>query len=153
MVGKDFLNFAMLYKDKLEITPDEDSLNLSCPVYVLVQDIYSSTGSLLAIANRCDQLISVGIQNSESLGKGITPLQIALPNSKLIFSVEPTVDISDCETAADTFHGNVEVPVEIAPDAFFDYWNSSSEDYFDWLLHEDPFMKKALELMKTEQAD
>lgn len=134
-----------------EITPAKDSLKLDRPIYVLVQDIYSSTGGLLAAANRSDRLISVGMPNPVSLGAGPDPLHLALPNSKLIFSVEVSADISGCKTAGDTFHGNVEVPVELSAIDFFEYWNSDTgTDRSGWLRHKDPFMRKVFELMKKQ---
>ncbi len=133
------------------IAPAENSLKLSCPIYLLVEDIYSSAGGLLAVANRLESMISVGLPNPVSLGKGIDPLQMALPNSGLIFSVEISADISGCKTAADTFHGGVEVPVEMTGPEYLEYWNTDTgKDRTDWLLTKDPFMRKVLDLIAKQ---
>ncbi len=155
MVGEDLPYLGdgkfLLSTGQGNIAPAENSLKLTCPIYLIVEDIYSSAGGLLAVANRNDSMISVGFPSPVGLGKGIDPLQMALPNSGLIFSVEINADISDCKTAADTFHGNVEVPVEMTGPEFVEYWNTDTgKDRTDWLLTKDPFMRKVLELIAKQ---
>ena len=135
----------LVRENTLEIIPTEDSLKLSCPIYILAQDIYSSTGGLLAVARQCDQLVSIGMPSPVSLGKGPDPIHLALPNSGLVFSLAVAADISGCQRAADTFHGDVEVPLELSAEEFFDYWNSDTgADPVDYLRKKDPFMRKVL---------
>ena len=69
-----------------------------------------------------DQLVSVGLSNGQILGQGSDPLAFSLPNSKLTFSIEAILDLTDCKTARDTHHTDEKR-----------------------LNEHDPFFKKALE--------
>lgn len=137
-----------------KILPAKNSLKLSCPFFLFVEDIYSSTGGLLALCNRSKSMFSVGFPSSLALGQGITPLQLALPGSGLIFSVATDVDIFDCKNAFDTVNGKIKIPLKMRACDYFKYRNSNiGKDYSDWLLNDDPFMQTVFEyLNKFSQA-
>ncbi len=134
------------------ILPAKNSLKLSCPFFLFVEDIYSSTGGLLALCNRNQSMFSIGFPSSLALGQGITPLQLALPNSGLIFSVATDVDIFDCKNAFDTVNGKIKIPLKMSVCDYFKYRNSNiGKDYSSWLLRKDPFMQTVLETLKKSQ--
>lgn len=129
-----------------KILPAKNSLKLSCPFFLFVEDIYSSAGGLLALCNRSKSMFSVGFPSSLVLGQGITPLQLALPGSGLIFSVATDVDIFDCKNAFDTVNGKIKIPLKMRACDYFKYRNSNiGKDYSAWLLNDDPFMQTVFE--------
>ena len=134
------------------ILPAKNSLKLSCPFFLFVEDIYSSTGGLLALCNRNQSMFSVGFPSSLALGQGITPLQLALPDSGLIFSVATEVDIFDCKNAFDTVNGKIKIPLTMSACDYFKYRNSNiGKDFSYWLLNDDPFMRTVLEFLNNSQ--
>lgn len=146
-LGKHFFSIT---KEIEKIMPAKNSLKLSCPFFLFVEDIYSSTGGLLALCNRNKSMFSVGFPSSLALGQGITPLQFALPNSGLIISVGTDVDISDCKNAFDTINGKIKVPLKMNACDYFKYRNSNiGKDYSYWLLNDDPFMRTVLEFLNN----
>lgn len=119
------------------------------PIYVIAHNIYSSAGNLTAVAKQLDFMTSVGLDNPKSLGRGIDPFFFSLPNSKLVVSVEPALDLTGCRRAADTLHTKVEQKVDLTPAEYVEYWNSNpGRNPVPYLLHRDPFMRKVLQLQK-----
>src|SRR5208283_3810547 len=143
-----FLNneeFQVL-EDSDHVSPDANSLNLDCHIYVLSDNIYSSAGTFMNICKNNDQMVSVGIPNSMILGGGIDPYAFSLPNSKLIFNIEPVVDLTDARVAKDAHHIDVEARIAPTLEQLLDYYNTGNEGGLEKRLNEhDPFFKKVLE--------
>lgn len=119
----------------------------SLPVYLLVQDVYSSAGNLAALAKRSDRITSVGFDNPRDIGQGRASILFSLPYSKLIIRTNVWTDFSNCRTPEDTAHPRVEVPVELTPEQLVEYHNQEvGDDLSAFLMTRDPFMKKVLEL-------
>ncbi len=94
------------------VFPRPESIRHSGPIYILQnENIFSAAGTLAAYAEYSDQIISVGHPTGRLLGKGTTPFIFQLPNSKLLFRMEPLIDYSGVEDAKDIFHDNVELPL------------------------------------------
>jgi hypothetical protein len=128
------------------ISPDPESLNLTCQVFVLSENVYSSAGGFMNVCKDSDQLVSVGLPNGQILGQGSDPLAFSLPNSKITFSIEAILDLTDCQTAKDTHHTDVEVRITPTLEQLLDYYNMGSDVPLEKRLNEhDPFFKKALE--------
>jgi hypothetical protein len=127
------------------ISPDTNSLNLDCKVYVLSEHIYSSAGSLMNICKSNSQLISVGVPNDMVLGRGIDPFAFSLPNSKLAFTIEPVLDLADATTARDAHHVDVNVRIEPTLEQLLDYYNTGNDVTLEERLNKhDPFFEKVL---------
>jgi hypothetical protein len=128
------------------LSPETNSLHLNCKVYVLSEHIYSSAGGFMNICKDNDQLVSVGLPNNMILGRGGDPVAFSLPHSKLTFTLEPVLDLTDARTAKDVHH--IDVKVRIAPtlEQLLDYYNTGEEVGLEKRLNEhDPFFKKVLE--------
>jgi peptidase S41-like protein len=143
-----FLNneeFQVL-EDSDRISPDANSLKLDCKIFVLSDNIYSSAGTFMNICKNNGQLVSVGIPNSMILGGGIDPFAFSLPDSKLIFTLEPVIDLTDAKTAKDVHHIDVEVRIVPTLQELLDYYNTGDEVGLETrLIEHDPFFKKVLE--------
>ena len=142
----------IIMEDESILKPAADSLKLQVPIYIIAHDIYSSAGCLLSVAHFKDDIISVGTRNPAILGRGITPLFISLPNSKIIFSVETHLDLTNCQSAEDTLHTKMEVEVEMTAKERLDYINLdiSKMPLEEALTQYDPYFKKVLELMNAK---
>lgn len=128
------------------IKPEADSLKLECSIFVLSENVYSSAGSLMNICKQSEQLVSVGLPNSRILGLGIDPFAFSLPNSKLVFWIEPVVDLTDARTAKDTHHNDVEERVRPTLEQLLDYYGTGDEVPLEERLNKhDPFFKRVLE--------
>jgi hypothetical protein len=128
------------------ISPDPESLNLTCRIFVLSENVYSSAGGFMNVCKDSDQLVSVGLPNGQILGQGSDPLAFSLPNSKITFSIEAILDLTDCRTARDTHHTDVEVRIIPTLEQLLDYYNTGSDVPLEKRLNEhDPFFKKVLE--------
>jgi hypothetical protein len=129
------------------ISPDPESLNLACKIFVLSENIYSSAGGFMNICKDSDQLVSVGLPNGQILGQGGDPMAFSLPNSKITFSIEAILDLTDCQTARDTHHIDVEVRINPTLEQLLDYYNTGTDVPLEKRLNEhDPFFKKVLEM-------
>ena len=129
------------------IEPHADSLKLGCSIFVLSDHVYSSAGSLMDICKQSRQLVSVGLPNSQILGVGIDPFAFSLPNSKIVFLLEPVVDLTGARTAKDTHHNDVEVRIKPTLDQLLDYYGTDAALPLEERLNQhDPFFQRVLEL-------
>lgn len=122
-------------------------------IYVIAHDIYSAAGTLVAIAKGSEHVTAVGFSGTKILGMGIDPYCFLLPNSKLIISVEPAIDLSDCGSAAETLHLGTEVELQMSPGEYLAYrCRSIPADCRDYLEKEDPFMQKIFAMIREREA-
>lgn len=130
------------------VTPDSVTYPFNGKIYIL-QDryIFSSASNLSSLAKNSEQLISIG-QTPDLLGGLQTdPVVMMLPNSKVIFRVEPQIDFTNTKNITDVFQNNVEyyIPYSIE----YLYLRSTTKENIygmDFLLNQDPMFKKVLEL-------
>jgi hypothetical protein len=81
------------------------------------------------------------------LGVGIDPFAFSLPNSKIIFLLEPVVDLTDARNARDTHHNDVEVRVKPSLEELLDYYGTGEEMPLGERLNKhDPFFKRVFEM-------
>ncbi len=121
-------------------------------VYVIAHDVYSAAGTLVAIAKGSEHVTAVGFPGTKMLGMGIDPYHFALPNSKLIISVEPAVDLSNCRSAADTLHLDIEVELPMSAEEHFACQSHPvPADCRSYLENEDPFMQKIFGLIRERE--
>jgi hypothetical protein len=127
--------------------PETNSLQLTCKIYVLSENVYSAAGNLVHFCAHNDQLVSVGLPSGMALGQGTLPYAFSLPNSKLIFTLEPVLDLTDAKTARDTHHVDLKVRVRPTLHQMLDYYNTGDEvDLEKRLNQHDPLFQKVLEL-------
>lgn len=145
------------YLVKEEIYPPvsrECLFRKSLPVYLLVQNIYSSAGNLAALARRSDLITSVGFDNPRDIGQGQASILFSLPYSKLIIRTNVWTDFSQCRIPEDTVHVRVEVPVELTPEQLLEYYTAEvGDDLPYFLMTRDPFIKKVQELIQLQEKD
>lgn len=123
----------------------------SLPVYLLVQDVYSSAGNLAALARRSEKITSVGFDNPRDIGQGKASILFSLPHSKLIIRTNVWTDFSNCRVPEDCAHVRVEVPVKLTPEQLVEYHNLEvGDDLSSFLTGKDPFMKKVFELITSQ---
>jgi hypothetical protein len=137
-------NFALLGVTT-KIKPHPKSLNLNVPIYIISENVYSSGGSFMNLANYSNRIYSVGSDNSLILGFGSSPFYLMLPNSTIEFVLVPTVDLSHSQQAKDAHHINVELPLELSLEEWINYYNTFEQgNESQFLLEKDPFMKRIL---------
>lgn len=134
------------------VIPDSIKYPFEGKIYIL-QDryIYSSASNLSALAKNSEQLISIGETPDLLGGMQTDPRILMLPNSKLIFRVEPQIDFTDNKTAEDTFKNNVEYPIQYSIDNLY-LRTTTKENVFgkEFLLKNDPMFKKVVELENSK---
>lgn len=127
--------------------PSSTSINFKDKIIVLYnENIFSSAGSFAAVANYSDKFITVGRPCNLPIGVGVTPMFVMLPNTKLLFQFNATIDITNCENYNDLFR-DVDVPVEITPKSEY-IWRTKNCNRWKWrvLNKYDPYFQKALEV-------
>ncbi len=135
------------------VVPDSNALPFQGKIYIL-QDryIYSSASNLSTLAKNSDQLISIG-QTPDLLGGFQTnPVVMMLPHSKVIFRVEPQIDLTNITTVSDIFQNNVEYPVPYSIEDVYTR-STTTEDIYgkDFLFNRDPMFKKVMELEQLKR--
>lgn len=134
------------------VVPDSVSLPFNGKIYVL-QDryIYSSASNLSSLAKNSEQLVSIGQTPDLFGGLQTNPVVMILPHSKVIFRVEPQIDLTNIKTVSDIFQNNVEYPIPYSIDHLY-LRSTTQDDIFgkDFLLNHDPMFKKVLDLEKKK---
>ncbi len=130
------------------VVPDSVKFPFEGKIYIL-QDryIYSASSNLSALAKNSTQLISIGETPDLLGGQQRSPHVMMLPNSKIIFRIEPQIDFTDNKTVEDTFKNNVEYPVQYSIGNLY-LRSTTKENVFgkEFLLNNDPMFKKVIEL-------
>jgi C-terminal processing protease CtpA/Prc len=141
--------FFCLHGEQI-IKPSENSLLYDGNIYVIVDDkCFSSTLAFSAVCQNVEQLITVGMPSGYFGGQGVTPLYFMLPNSKLVFRVECSLDINqvNLNNPEDFYHANVEIPVHMTIDEKIQVYYYDGEFYKeDFLYNIDPIFKEVLKL-------
>jgi hypothetical protein len=136
---------VMTYADTIKRS--DESINFSGTIYLLSDNVYSAAGSFVAFAMQTDNVTSVGLRNPEILGMGIDPYRFSLPNSKIIFSIEPVIDLTNAREAEDVFHTGVEIEIHPTIDEMIRFYNADGVLLEEFLLDYDPFFKSILKLI------
>lgn len=146
----DSSDYIIYHKGEVVIEPDSNTIGYKGKVYLLQdENIYSSAGSFTAVAQLASNIVSVGTGTGKLLGRGINPLVFELPNSKILYRIEPVIDFLNVKTVEDVFHDKVEIPIDLS---LGDYMNRLKAKEFlysrDFLFRKDPVFKKILKLNK-----
>lgn len=137
--------YSVYYSGPATIEPHATSLKFKGRIYVIQnENIYSSAGSLAAVAAIDSNIISVGCPTGRLLGKGINPLVFELPNSKILYRIEPVIDFMNTKQVADAFHDKVEMPVELSLKEQLDRLLGKDLYSQEYLISTDPVFKKIL---------
>lgn len=140
----------IIWEEDQEINPIK-SLLLDVPIYIITHDIYSSTGNFISMTEHFSNMITVGLPSPIAVGGGLEPTCITLPNSKIILSLNYSLDITHSSSYYDTLHRDVDEEVHLSLKDKLAYYSSdigiSEEENMKWLLGNDPFFRKVLELI------
>ena len=153
-----FLNseeYLFFESKNVSIQPHDSSISFPGKIALLVDNnIYSSACALKSLASYCDKIVSIGIETGRFGGRGITPYIFVLPWSKIVFQIEPVIDLTQVKNAIDCFHDEVEIPLKLSIDEYIDYYQKA---YYNFtytnievsekqLIETDPFFRKALQI-------
>jgi hypothetical protein len=128
------------------LNPNKESINYSGKIYILQnREIYSSTGNLSATALYSDKLISIGESSGWKEGIGATPWFFMLPYSKIIFSMDTYIDITNVSSSKDFFN-RVEIPLNLTSKDYRDKIYNIRRNSRHFLFKKDKLFIKALEL-------
>ncbi|WP_422104196.1 S41 family peptidase [Winogradskyella sp.] len=143
----DDYEYAVFASGDRKIEPDSTSLNFKGKIYILQnENIYSSSGALAAIGMLAENIYTVGQNTGQLLGRGINPFVFELPNSKILYRIEPVIDFQNVENALDVYHDNVEIPVELNIDQYLKRINHRGDIYGrDFLFNHDPVFMRVLQ--------
>lgn len=132
-----------LYGKNKKIKPDSTSIKYKNQIFILQDEfVYSAAGNLSALAKSNSNIITIGNRTGLCGGKQTSPIYFSLPNSKLVYRLEPMLDFSNVNKIEDIFHD--EVTHYIIP-TFEDYQRRlfSENDIYsiDFLREFDPLFK------------
>lgn len=138
--------YAVFASGPRTIDPSSESLNYKGQIYILQNDrVYSSAGAFVAIGLLANNISTVGQNTGWLLGRGINPTVFELPNSKILYRIEPVIDFQAVNSALDVYHDTVEMPVPLTIEDYLKRINYDG-DIFDkkFLFNHDPVFEKAL---------
>jgi len=132
-----------LYGQNRKIKPDSTSIKYNNKIFILQDEfVYSAAGNLSALAKSNSNIITIGNRTGLCGGKQTSPIYFSLPNSKLIYRLEPMLDFSNVNKIEDIFHDEV---TDYIPQTFEDYKRrifSENDIYSMGFLREyDPLFK------------
>lgn len=144
-----FLNdykYAVFASGPRQIKPATNSLNFSGNIYLLQnENIYSSSGAFAAVGMLADNIQTVGQNTGWLLGRGVNPLVFELPNSKILYRLEPVIDFQNVKSARDVYHDEVEIPVSLTIEQYLKRIHFEGDIYGrEFLFNHDPVFLKAL---------
>ena len=97
-----------IYEAHKTIKPDSNSINFDGNIFVLQDEfIFSASGNLSALAKSNSNIITIGNITGKACGNQASPAYFSLPNSKLMFRLEPMLDFSSVTKIEDIFHDEV----------------------------------------------
>jgi len=135
--------FLVIYNQNDTIYPDKKSIKYKGKIYLIQNDdIYSSALAFSSVALYTDKIVSVGQTTGWMGGRCITPIAFTLPNSKLIFTIEPAIDATNINKLYDFWKDSVEVPFNPT----LDYYINKAKSKEKTNIENDPYYKKILEL-------
>ena len=145
-IGDD--DFVSLYDEIDTIAPSQESILYGGNIYVLVDEkCFSSTLAFVAVCNQDARLVTVGNPTGFIGRRGITPFFFALPHSKLIFEISPTLDATMINVPEDYYDHTVDIPVSRSIDDYAFERKYSGERYGkDYLFNHDPVFQKVLKI-------
>lgn len=86
------------------IVPVELSQNRPLKIFIIHdEDVYSSAGALLSLANQTNKITSIGFPTGWLGGFGSTPLYFKLPGTGIIIRIEPAIDLTSLTKLEDVF--------------------------------------------------
>jgi len=138
--------YAVFASGPRKIEPSPESLNYDGPIYILQNDgIYSSAGAFVAIGLLADNISTVGQNTGWLLGRGINPVVFELPNSKILYRIEPVIDFQNANSAIDVYHDTVEIHVPLTIEDYLMRINYDGDVYGkEFLFKHDTVFQKAL---------
>lgn len=135
--------FLVIYNQNDTIYPDKKSIKYKGKIYLLQdEEIYSSALALSSVAALSDKIVSVGQTTGWMGGMCITPIAFTLPNSKLIFTIEPAIDATNIKTINNFWKDTVEVPFNPP----LDYYINRAKSKEKLNIEDDQYYKKVIEL-------
>jgi Peptidase family S41. len=144
LLHKEFIDLS----SSLEIiNPDSTSIRTSGKIIILVnENTFSAANSLLNIANHSENIISIGYRSGWIGGRGLTPLLIQLPNSKLYVQIPFTIDSTNVKCLSDYMHLEPEIEKEHEIIEYLKYYYQPDPYSQQYLLNEDLLIKEAMKL-------
>lgn len=135
-----------IYEKNQEIKPDSTSINYNDKIFILQDEfIYSAAGNLSALAKSNSNIITIGNRTGLCGGKQTSPVYFSLPNSKLIYRLEPMLDFSNVIEVEDLFHNEVS---HYIPNTLEDYkrriFNKNDIYSVEFLREHDPLFKMVI---------
>lgn len=150
----DFLDNKEFYVINMTDTliPAESRLYYTGNIYTVFDEKAYSASAIYLHLMKHFHFPTIGIGAGRFSGKGVNPVMFILPNSKLIFQIEPILDITNVKILNDLFI-MPEYTVNITNQYYFDRYSKTSEYLYsyDYLFYHDPFIKKAMELINASK--
>lgn len=143
-----FLDNREFYADNTEtdtIPMNVSSIKFNGKLFILQnKNNYSSAGAFLAIGNRVSNFYTLGEPTGTQLGLGVNPLVNELPESGIVYRVEPLIEYSDVNVPEDIFHNKVKIPVILRLRDVLEMLVATDRYSESFLLDKDPMFRKAL---------
>jgi len=129
------------------LSPDTNSILYAGHIYIFQdRDIFSSANALSALCQYSDKLVSCGEVSGEIGGLGEEPYLFCLPNSKILFSVESTIDFTQINNIYD-YLNQVEIPLIYNSKEFLKRESKNlSKESKRFLRKKDPYFRKIIEI-------
>jgi hypothetical protein len=129
------------------ILPAKQNIHYSGKIYVLVNEYcFSSSLAFISFCERTDRLVTVGKNTGYVKGRSTTPYFLTLPNSKLIFELIPSLDMTNITRPEDHYDNAAEIPIEPSIEYYINEITYEGNRYDkDFLFNYDPIFKAALE--------
>jgi hypothetical protein len=140
-------SYQIIWDGTDTIKPETNSLNFKGKIYVIGnENCFSSANSLITTCQFSDQLVSVGNSTGWFAGLGINPWVFILPNSKILYRIEPVLDFTNLGKPDDFYHNYVKLTIDLTLDDYITRYSYSGDWYDKEFLYKfDKVFKTILE--------
>jgi hypothetical protein len=146
--------FIVIDDEQAVIENASENLGYKGIIYILTdEEIFSSAGGFASLAKRNERIKTIGILTGTYNGRGATPNAFILPNSRLPFILNITLDDANVIVPVDFMHDYLNYPLSPSMD-YFKYYHNPQRPYEidEKAMYEyDEIFLKALEIIKNEK--
>ncbi|MDR2011394.1 MAG: hypothetical protein LBQ22_13020 [Bacteroidales bacterium] len=141
--------FNTIYGNNISIEPSEQTIKHSGKIFIL-KDFFSYSSALSLVSftsnnNLKERFKVVGTYTELFGGRGFDPALFILPNSRIIFQIEPVIDVTNIKNMEDILQDIVDIEVNQNLEDWINEINYKGKRYGKkYLLNNDSYIREIL---------
>lgn len=123
-------------QSSLKIIPNKNSLKYKGKIFILSnENTYSSALGFNSALKNNNQFVSIGQKTGRFGGRGFTPFLFYLPYSKIVFSVEPVLDLTNVSNLKEVSQDNLDIEIRLNIQDYVKEYSYNKDRYSKYFLY------------------